>query len=192
MLVKVRSTVEKMLCATNRWFLLLLLVPVFSVAAPPLPSCNVERTAKIHFSSATSPDILRVAVKGNPCWAGMASISITTSKGRILYRRDQRFKSLNPVQWDDPSQPVLAKEFVDYTIEKGIIGNSSGLPPWTGNAEDFYDNNSTSVAIDVDRYEALRKLKMPVFYHQTYYEGGIHLVYDTKQKAAVIVLEGGL
>lgn len=172
--------------------LLLVLIPVIAGAAPPLPSCNLERTAKVYFSSALNPDTLRVAVKGNPCWEGMASISITNQKGQVLYRRDQRFKSLNAVQWDDPSQPALAKEFVDSTIEKGMIGNSSKLPPWEGNADDFYEKNSTSPAIDTDRYEALRKLKLPVFYHQTYYEGGLHLVYDPKQKAVVVILEGGL
>lgn len=122
----------------------------------------------------------------------MASISITDSSGRILYRRDQRFKPLNAVQWDDPIQPALAKRFVDHTIEKGIIGKSSELPPWEGNAEDFYEKNSTSPAIDTNRYEALRKQKLPVFYHQTYYEGGLHLVYDPKQRVVVVVLEGGL
>jgi hypothetical protein len=122
----------------------------------------------------------------------MASISITNKKGEILYRRDQRFKSLNAAQWDDPKQPELAKEFVDYTIEKGMVGDSSKLPPWEGNGNDFYEKNSTSPTIDTVRYEALRKRKLPVFYHQTYYEGGVHLVYDPKQKVAVIILEGGL
>ena len=174
-------------------FLWLVLFPFSAGAASPvLPPCNVERTAQIYFSSTSTTDALRVSVKGAPCWEGMASISITNKKGEIIYRRDQRFKSLNAVQWDDPIQPDLAKEFVNHTIEKGMVGDSSQLPPWEGKGDDFYEKNSTSPTIDTARYEALRKMKLPVFYHQTHYEGGRHLVYDPKQKVVVIILEGGL
>lgn len=173
--------------------LLLALLPVFvGAATPALPPCSVARTAQIHFSNTSSPDTLHVSVKGAPCWEGMASISITNKEGEVLYRRDQRFKSLNEVQWDDPEQSVLAQQFVDYTIEQGMVGNSSQLPPWEGSAEDFYEKNSTSPTVDPARYEDLRKLKLPVFYHRTYYEGGLHLVYDPKQRSALIILEGGL
>jgi len=169
------------------------LFPVSIVAAGDiLPSCKFERSAKVHFSGPQSLDTLRVSVIGSPCWEGMASISITSSTGDVLYRRDQRFKPLNSAQWDDPGQPDLARQFVDETIETGLREDSSQLPPWEGDGNAFYETNSTTLTIDPERYEALRKMKLPVFYHKTYYEGGIHLVYDPTQRAATIVLEGGL
>jgi len=176
--------------------IVLLLLALLLVTEEPvstaLPSCDAERKAQIRFSSAASFDTLRVAVHGNPCWEGMATISITRKGGEVLYRRDQRFKVLTAAQWNDPHLPMAAEEFVRYTVEEGSIGNSSELPPWEGNAEDFYEKNSTSLAISPERYESLRKQKLPVFYHRTYHEGGVDLVYDPSQKTVVIVLEGGL
>ena len=152
----------------------------------------MERTARVSFSSPERSDVLRVAVHGNPCWEGMATITITRKNGEVLYRRDQRFKPLTAAQWDDPSLQKDAERFVTYTVEEGLVRNSSELPPWEGNADEFYEKNSTSLAISPERYESLRKLKLPVFSHLTYYEGGVDLVYDPMQKVVVIVLEGGL
>ena len=177
---------------TVLFFLALLSVTSPKPTSRALPSCNVDRTAQIHFSSASSFDTLRVAVRGNPCWEGMATISITRKNGEVIYRRDQRFKVLTPAQWDDPNLQMDAERFVKYTIEEGIIGESSKLPPWEGNGDDFYEKNATSLAVSPERYESLRKQNLPVFYHQTYYEGGVDLVYDPSQKTVVIVLEGGL
>jgi hypothetical protein len=110
----------------------------------------------------------------------------------VLYRRDQNFKPLTAASWDDPRLPTDAERFVENTVEEGIIGNSSDLPPWEGSGDEFCEKNSTTLAISPERYEALRKQRLPVLYHQTYYEGGVHLLYDPSQKAVVIVLEGGL
>jgi hypothetical protein len=177
----------------NTIFLLLAILSTLVEAAPgSQPACNVERTAQIRFSSKTSLDTVRVAVRGNPCWEGIATVSITRKNGEILYRRDQSFKPLTVAHWDDPSLPQDAERFVRETTEEGIVGNSAELPPWEGNGDDFYEKNSTSLAISPERYESLRKQKLPVFYHRTYHEGGLDLVYDPSQKTVVIVLGGGL
>jgi hypothetical protein len=172
--------------------LVALLAPAFSEAASPLPSCNVERTAAIHFSDASHPDALRVAVKGAPCWDGKATITITSSEGKVLYHWEKPYKPLNPVQWDDPGQPALARDFVESTITNGLDARKRQLPRWIGTAESFEEEHYASPAVSRARYEALRRRKLPVFYHQTYYEGGVYLVYDPEEKEVVIVLEGGL
>jgi len=156
-----------------------------------LPACHIERSAPVTFSSPSNPDTLLVSVNGDPCYKGVAVISITSKGGEVVYRHVQPFKQLTATQWDDSALDKDAEAFVNYTITKGMQGLSSALPVWT-DPKEFYEANYTSVKVSRERYEEIRKLRLPVFYHQTYYEGGRHLVYDQAQKKTIVIMEGGL
>lgn len=173
-----------------------LLAAAFTLVVPALPAevdlpeCHVQRSALVAFSSPKAHDTLSISIQGAPCYNGTAIITIKSKTGAVLYRHQQPFKQLTATQWDDPELDRDAESFVKWTVEKGM-NLVSELPSWA-EPEAFYEENSTSIAISREEYERLRTLKQPIFYHQTYYEGGRHLVYDPTTKKTVVALEGGL
>jgi hypothetical protein len=156
---------------------------------PQLPSCHFEETVPITFSGSPVPDKLLVSVHGDPCWKGVARITITTAEARPLYTHEQEFKPLTSSAWNDPELPTDAERFVRGTIENGK--KLSKLPAWQP-PDAYYEEYFTSVAVSREYYEALRSMDLPVFYHQTYYEGGVDLVYDPTCRRVVVVTQGGL
>lgn len=158
-------------------------------AETDLPACHVQRSAPVAFSSPKAHDTLSISVHGTPCYKGAAIITIKSKAGSVLYRHEQPFKDLTATQWNDPELGYDAESFVKWTIEKGM-NIVSELPAWA-EPEAFYEENGTSIKVSREEYERLRALKQPIFYHQTYYEGGRHLLYDPTMKKAVVVLEGG-
>ncbi|MEO8461449.1 MAG: hypothetical protein ABI451_13035 [Dokdonella sp.] len=173
------------------WVAIFFSARVIAADSAVLPACNIERSALVAFSGTTPTDKLSVSVKGAPCYKAIATFSITSKGGKVLYRYSQPFKELTAIAWDAADLDKVAESFVSETITKGMPGRSSALPMWT-EPDKFYEANYTSLSVSHQRYDEIRKLDVPVFYHRTYYEGRRHVIYDPLLHEAVVVMEGGL
>lgn len=173
----------------DAYALLPFLANALATASPALPACQIEQSTTIEFSGGEKPDTLTVAVHGDPCWDATATITIRSSGGKELYHYQQRYKTLTAVDWRDPELPKDAARFVRGTIDDGT--KLARLPEWLP-PDEFYEANHANVAITREYYESLRKLDLPVFYHLTYYEGGVELVFDPGCQCVVAATSGGL
>lgn len=161
------------------------------VGADEPSSCKMTKSREILFSSETAMDKLTVTISDKPCKQAILNISVTNAKGVILYDYEAPFSQHVVTHWEDPQPYKDAIHFVNNTLESANWGQSLNLPVWK-DEDQFYDENSTSVAVEKTKYKLYREMNLPVFYHLTYYEGWRHIVFDKKKKASVILSDGGL
>ena len=153
--------------------------------------CQMAESRNIRFSSHEADDTFSVNISGEPCQKAILRITVSNVAGDLLYEYEAPFKQHVVVHPLKPSLYEAAFDFLKTALESANWGNSSALPQWKPESQ-FYDENSTSLAVPKVTYQSFRERDLPVLWHQTYYEGWRHIVYDRMSKKAVILLDGGL
>jgi hypothetical protein len=163
------------------------LVAAAPVAPPPAESCAMKKSRDVSFRAFNSKDVLEVEINEGACLDVKLYIYIRTDKGEILYKYEAPLEQHLVIAGDPIS--VEAKRFVDGILQEGMLSTES-LPPWQ--ERDAYEQEHQSVIfLSKEEYERLRAKPRPMLSHPTYHEGWVTVVYDAKERAAAIVLEGG-
>jgi hypothetical protein len=153
------------------------------------PSCRIEQQAPIAFAAPEAADTLKVSVIGAPCYKGRLTIEITSRTGAKLYSYSADVKKHVVTQWDDPDLPASAEELVERIVAFEPK-TTADLPAWLPE-DDYYEEHYETIEITQERYEALRKQRVPMFSHPTHYEEWQVVVFDPTVRKAVVILAGG-
>ncbi len=174
-----------------RFLSLIVLVPVTCFAQPTAaPSCEYSLEKKISFRSANASDLVKVAIGPGACHSAQLTISVRTKEGKTLYRYQAPFKKHTAVSWEDADLPKVAKKFVEDTANDAIVSDAEMPVPVTRDA--LTEENHFLLVVSRTTYDRLRRTRQPVFYHATYYEGGVFLIFDPNTKRVARVIEWGL
>jgi len=153
--------------------------------------CDVEKTADLYFRDATEADVLRIKIKGEPCYEARLHISITTKDGKDLYQYQAPFKPHIAVHWEDIQVPKDPQAFIDLVLKGSTFKRGRDLPALESE-EQFYEKYYNELPTDTGRYENLRLTEKPLFWHPTHYERWNYVVYDEKQGRGFVFMRGGL
>jgi lysophospholipase L1-like esterase len=157
--------------------------------APHPSSCQIEKTAPIALSSPS--DTLNVAVAGTACHEATLTITIKDQGGATLYEYSAPFKRHTAVAWDDPNLGKVAEALVDDILAPSDERMTAELPAWAPK-DQYYEDYYEEIQVTKERYNELRKQKLPIFRHLTHYEGWQRVIFDPSSKKAVVILTGGL
>jgi hypothetical protein len=151
-------------------------------------SCEMKKTRGVSYRSATSRDLMEVAITAGPCIDAKLTIMIKSDKGRVLYAYENPFEQ-HVVRSDEDPLQVEATRFTDQLIVEGLTSTDT-LPPWKPD-EEYMMENQASILIPRAQYERLRRYPQPMISHPTYHEGWESSIYDAKTGASVTVISGG-
>lgn len=160
--------------------------------APPsaqYPSCHIEKSAPIAFSS--PDDTLNVSVAGTPCYEATLTITIKGQDSAKLYEYSARFKQHTVVAWEDPDLGKVAEALVNDILVPAKKSTTAQLPPWAPQDE-YYEEHYDVIQVTKERYNELRKQKLPIFRHPTHYEAWQSVIFDPNTRKAVVILTGGV
>lgn len=163
--------------------------PAFAEDPPKDPTpCPMKQARDVSFRTATAKDTMQVEIGDGACIDAKIFIFIRTDKGEIIYKYEAPLEQ-HLVIAGDPVK-VEAQRFVDQLIKDGLTSTST-LPPWK-ERDAYEEEHAAVIAISKGEYQSLRRNPRPMLTHPTYYEGWISIVYDTKKRGPVVVLEGGV
>ena len=173
---------------------LLLFISPF-VVAEDYPTCDIQISNIVAFTSDKARDKLVISVRGEPCYDGTLSIVITNEIGKVVYEYSSPFKQHNSVHWAEKDFDLVARKQVKRMVD-GAMSNTSSLPdlPEVSLCEipesdcETYERNT----VPKDEYISYRAQKLPMLNHSTHYEGWASFIYDATKGETVKVLEGSL
>jgi hypothetical protein len=156
--------------------------------SPADPPCQYTVSRQVSFTSPTAKNQLTVSIGPGACHSAELSIVITSARGEVLYRYVALFKKHVVTQWDDPSLPEDAREFVNETASRALIPRSEVPSP---KARGQTEEGEAELTVPVPVYKRLVSSGQPMLYHRTYYEGGQYVVFDpVTRRARVVALWG--
>lgn len=166
----------------------LVVLAIPAVAAPTYPQCQIAKEKQVSFRKQDADDTLKVSIGAGCCYEAELLVQITDDSGKVVYEYRAPFKQHTAVPWDAQDLNQIAERFVEWTLMG--MGKSSELPA-SFELEEGQDQWQFPKVPDA-QYKTIRLLDVPMFSHQTYYEGHRSVVYDPKTEVSVIVLEAGL
>lgn len=177
--------------AVSPGLIVLLTLCTLSVKAGDYPECDISKTVPITYSGQESDDILRVTIKGKPCYEAFLDIQIKGVGDQLLYQYHAPFKRHIAVQWDDPSLDKDADKLALRLTNPNAFSLTSKLPTWKPENE-YYEENYQVLQVTREYYIGLREKKWRVYSHLTHYEGGKVIVFDINKHETIEVSNGGL
>lgn len=154
-------------------------------------ACTVQRSAPLAFRSAASHDTLRVRIEGAPCAQARLTIVLQGPDGAELYRYEAPFPPHLTAEEAAKPLPQAAEDFAASVIANaGIAGTTDALPPWD-DAVAYYAEHRDAIRIDQATYQALRRVRRPIFWHATGSETWRSVVYDPQRHRGRVILAGG-
>lgn len=145
---------------------------------------DFESRFPILFSSKTLYDTLVTSISGRNWESSIYKIRIIDVSGKKLYGFQRDFS--NMVSGFNPREHKFLLEVAEEFLNKETQQFASELPP------KFINTESETLEINDDEYSSLRARNVPIFRHQTYFEGWRILYYDTKIQLYEVIIEGGL
>lgn len=165
--------------------------PASSTSDDAGAGCKVRRSGPLAFRSEGAQDTLHVSIEGTPCTQARLSIIVQAPDGAVLYRYDAPFPSHLTAEEARKPLPQAAEAFAASVFANaGIAGTTDALPPWA-DATAYYAEHQDAMKIDRAAYEALRRVKRPIFWHATGAETWRSVVYDPQTQKGRVILAGG-
>lgn len=157
--------------------------------SPSDPPCQYSTTQPISFASPTSKDRLTVSIGPGACHSAMLSFVVVSAKGKTLYRYVAPFKKHTATQWDEPSLPEEARQFVKDLAAQAIVQKDQLPKP---KLQDETEEGEPALTVPQAVFNRLVTNGQPMLYHPTYYEGGQYVMFDPHTRTARVVAVWGV
>ncbi|MGA0613114.1 hypothetical protein [Caldimonas sp. KR1-144] len=157
--------------------------------SPSDPPCQYSSSRRIPFASPTSNDRLTVSIGSGACHSAKLSFVVVSATGRVLYAYVAPFKKHTATQWDDPSLPEEAREFVNDLTSRALVPRNQFPTP---KPEDQTLEGEATLTVPQGVFKRLVLKGQPMLYHPTYYEGGQYVMFDPVTRAVRVVAVWGV
>lgn len=144
---------------------------------------NLQNRSPLYFSSNEFCDTLLVSIAGNNWNEALYTIEIKQRTGETRYFFQQKFRSMVS-GFDYSSKEFLVNVSHNY-LKPDSQKYAKSLPM------PFIESESEKLEIDDDEYNDIIHQNVPIFRHQTYFEGWKVLYYNREQDKARVILSGG-
>ncbi|WP_200232045.1 hypothetical protein [Rubrivivax gelatinosus] len=123
------------------------------------------------------------------CHSAMLSFVVVSAKGKTLYRYVAPFKKHTATQWDEPSLPEEARQFVKDVASQALVRQDQRPK---AESQDEAEEGELALAVPKAVLNRLVSSGQPMLYHPTYYEGGQYVMFDPVTRTARVVAVWGV
>jgi hypothetical protein len=153
-------------------------------------NCEFIYEALIRFSSQSPADRLKIATHGR-CQQAWLSITISPPPYRFYeYAYEYGVSLSQQLQVPVPDMRAAAEKLFAQLAGRSCIQSTQDLPPYLPTTE-YCDQHRAAPKVSRAFYEVLRRVDRPLFRHPTGPSTWVAVVYDTEQRRAITVVEGG-